>query len=169
MVGQYWLFADSDCPVLQTLLLAVSTTVAWIVMSLSAIMGRNISPLSHMQRVAGVFACGLLVPVIFGTAFFQFPELRAQICPTCEKYIESARDLRIAAENDPNPLGKLEGAEYHARMAKKTCGPRMRTNAMDILASVLFDKGGALVSRGNCPDSKKALDEAKSLATEHGL
>ena len=120
VVGQYWLFADSDFPVLQTLLLAVSTTVAWIVMSLSAIMGRNISPLSHMQRVAGVFACGLLVPVIFGTAFFQFPELRAQICPTCEKYIESARDLRIAAENDPNPLGKLEGAEYHARMAKKT-------------------------------------------------
>ncbi len=169
VLGQYVLFADSDCPVLQTFLLYASVFVTWIIISIRAVTSRGVTPANQLTRVAMVFFLGLLVPAIVGFALFQLPELRSQFCPTCEKYIETAEDLRVTAEKDPSPLAKLDGGELFARRAFKICGSQKRLAAADVLAHVLFDKAGLVLQNRDCSTATAALGEAASLVAQQGL
>jgi len=170
VIGRSWLFADADCPNLQDVLLYGSVFVAWALMSFMAVFSRGDAPVNQIQRIAAIFVIGLIGPVIIGFMLFQLPELRSQFCPTCEKYIETAEDLRRTAEKDANPLAKIDGAELYGRRAMKTCGPNTRTAAADMLAHVLFDKAGLLLKNyRDCTLAKSSLQEAAELGREHDL
>ena len=169
VVGQYWIFADSDCPQLQILLLVASTFLAWLLMSIQAIFAKSNSPLSQLMRVAGVFVLGIVLTALSGMGLYQIPDLRSQICPTCEKYTENAGYLRTVALNDANPLSKLDGAELYGRNALSTCGKNMKPTAADVLAHVLFDQAGAYIKNGECTRADQTLKEASQLARDYTL
>ena len=169
VLGRSWVFADSDCPNLQILLLAVLIVVVAAVMSFQAVMARNVSPLFQITRVASVFAFGLILPVIAGTILIRVPEVRSQYCASCDQYIATAEDLHQTTRSATNPLATLEAAELYARRAIEVCGPAGRSRAADILASVLFDKAEFSISRQNCSVAQATLDEANTIARQYSL
>ena len=169
LLGSKWFFAETDCPILQNGLLFGSTGFITLVMAVRAITG-NSAPLEQFRRVGWVFGFGLIVPMLLGSLLLQLPELRSQVCPSCDKNTENAEDLRETAETDQtNPLGKLEGAEVFARRGMKACGVQTKPHAADILASILFDRAGLLITKKDCIGAKRDLDEAFALTTEYNL
>jgi len=157
LIGQQWLFAQAACPRLQFALLYATALLAWIVISLYAMITRNNAPVAQVITLGIVIAVSLLVPSVAGSFLSGLPQVREVFCPSCDETLVTIQELRAA--------GQIDGAEHLARQCLESSDARCKAAAESELAHVLYDKAGAWIHEGRCTGVDTALAEAHALAS----